>query len=108
MFAVFRSRRLLAPVFGVLVLSALGLQLRPGTRNVLPTAAAEPETPSDDASHVRAEGQIAAALGADVVVGVETGGTVSEVPVTTKSQVRRGDVVARLASAELEAALAEA
>jgi HlyD family secretion protein len=59
-------------------------------------------------TRIVAEGRLAARPGAEVVVGAETGGLITDVRVSEKAKVRRGDVLVVLDSNEQRAAVAEA
>jgi len=63
---------------------------------------------SATASVVRADGRVATYPNASVVIGTETGGTLTTFRVAEKQAVKRGDVVAELDASEQRAALVEA
>lgn len=60
------------------------------------------------AQRVLAEGRVMTYPGAEVTVGTDSGGTIVSLPVTEKSLVRKGDLVAEIRADDLRAALAEA
>lgn len=57
---------------------------------------------------VRADGRVAAYPNASVVVGTETGGTLTTFTVQDQQAVKRGEIIAELDATEQKAALAEA
>lgn len=74
------------------------------------TSEAAPVTPAPAAAQERilAEGRIVAYPGAEVVVGTEVGGVLTEVRAREKQTVRRGEALAALRADDLRAQLAEA
>jgi multidrug resistance efflux pump len=59
-------------------------------------------------SRIIAEGRVVAYPGAEVEVGTEVGGLIVSLPVSEKTQVRRGDLIAELRADDLKAERAEA
>jgi RND family efflux transporter MFP subunit len=79
----------------------------------LPTLAEGPAPPAPPPSAatarmLRAEGRLVAYPGAEVAVGTDLGGTLTNVAMTEKMRVKRGDLVAQIDDREQKAALAEA
>ncbi len=88
---------------GVAVFQARGMTSRASETMSPAMASASPA-----ASRVVAEGRLTTYPGAEVVVGSEVAGRLVALPVEEKQTLRRGALVAELASDELRAELAEA
>jgi multidrug efflux pump subunit AcrA (membrane-fusion protein) len=73
-----------------------------------PTAPSAANSQMTTELRVVAEGRVVAYPGAQVIVGSEAAGRIVALPVEEKSRVRKGDLIAALNAADLEASLAEA
>ena len=100
-------QRIALLVVAVFMLMALVVQARKlesrgasNRRNVVPSKS----TPAE----IRAEGWVVAYPGADLTVGTDVAGTVVQMMVKEKDQVRKGQLIAELRSDDTRAALDEA
>ncbi len=106
--------RVVIPVVGLVIASALVIQTVRTGRLELPSFAATPAPPAPKAPpatgprKVVAEGRVVAYPGAQVVVGSELPGTVLRLLVREKSVVRKGDLLLELNSDDAKAQVDEA
>lgn len=99
--------KLKSPSF--LVLAAVLLTAAVALQIVLAAPAPKPAPRSvPERVTIAAEGRVVGRAGFDATVGSEIGGVIESVNAVVNQQVRKGEVVARLRSAELRAAVAEA
>jgi HlyD family secretion protein len=100
-----RPLRLLRPLAGLALAGAVALQ----GRDLTPERRVEPTAPrsAPAADRVVAEGRLVACPGAEITVSAEVSGLLVELPVVEQQTVRRGQLVARLRSDDLEAGLDE-
>ncbi len=103
------SKKLIIPVALLVATLAVVLQARGGAQasNTVPVTAPESGTQAQGAA-ILAEGRLVTYPGAQVSVGSEVEGRLTEVRVQEKDVVKKGDVLALLDSAESRAQLAEA
>lgn len=93
------------PALVAIVAAVLLLAPKPAAKpEALPVTQEKPST----APRVLAEGRVLAYPGAEVTVGTDSGGTIVSLPVTEKSVVKKGDLIAEIRAEDLRAALAEA
>jgi RND family efflux transporter MFP subunit len=109
--------RVVLPLAGLALATALVWHNSGGGRFVLPSLSAasddpappaDPVPPADALSTIIAEGRVVTYPGAQVIVGAETTGTIVRVTVAEKSVARRGDLLIEFRSDELKAQVAEA
>ena len=99
-----KMMKVLLPLLGVASILALLMQI-----HLSRAAGQESSTPqAPQPAGIRAEGSVVSYPGASVTVSTEIPGTLAELRVEEKSEVRKGDVIAVLAATEQRAALAEA
>jgi len=103
-----RSIAVLAVGFGAVWGTGLSGRLNPARPEPPGSASASTPEPKSRPGPVIAEGRVATYPGEEVVVGSETAGRIIEMPVTEKSRVRKGDLIAALRADDLRATRAEA
>ena len=101
-----RATRLLIPLAGLALAGAVALQGRGLGAERRAEPAANPAAAARE--RVVAEGRLVAYPGAEITLSAEVSGTLVELPIVEKQEVRRGQLVARLRADDLEAELAEA
>ena len=101
-------RKLVLPLAGLALLSATLVAARRETGGA---AASLPVASSSTAAagrHVAAEGRVVTYPGDEVVVGTDLAGTLQRLPVTEKTVVKKGTLVAEILADEQKAALQQA
>jgi RND family efflux transporter MFP subunit len=88
-------------------LAAVGFATRPFAAASQATALPQAGAADAAADRIVAEGRLVAYPGAEVALSAEVAGTLVEVPVVELQRVRRGELVARLRTDDLEAELDE-
>jgi len=99
-----RPTRLLLPLAGLALAGAVALQGRTATADRRPATA---PPPAEAAGRVVAEGRLVAYPGAEITVSSEVAGLLVELPIVERQSVRRGQLLARLRTDDLQASLAE-
>lgn len=101
-----RATRLLIPLAGLALAGLAALQSRAATSSATGTTSA-PEPAAAATGRVVAEGRLVAYPDAEVTLSAEVAGTLVDLAVVERQEVRRGQLVARLRADDLEAARAE-
>lgn len=100
-------KKILYPALAILLLTATVAQVR-ATRDVRAVQPSQQQPATGKKHAVVAEGRLVSYPGAEVTVGSDAAGTVERLLVEEKQTVRKGQLLARIASEDTRAALAVA